>query len=174
MAKVSFSKLGLKVNTDIETINFNNQDIQVKKYLPINDKLDLISDIINQSATEEKYANPVQVHVYTTINVIEYYTNINFTEKQREDIGKLYDMIVSSGFYEKVINAITKEEYEELINDIDISIKAIYAYQNSILGIISNVANDYENLNLDATEIQSKLADEENMKVLKDVLTKLG
>lgn len=174
MAKVSFSKLGLKVNNDIETINFNGQDIQIKKYLSINDKLALISDVINQSSTEEKYANPVQVHVYTVINVVEYYTNINFTEKQKEDIGKLYDMIVSSGFYEEVIKAIEEKEYKELVDDINISIKAIYDYQNSILGIISNVANDYENLNLDATEIQKKLADEDNMQVLKDVLTKLG
>ena len=81
MAKVAFSKLNLKIDSSFNTILFNNQEIQVKNYLPINDKLALISDIINQSSTEEKYANPVQVEVYTAINIIEYYTNINFTEK---------------------------------------------------------------------------------------------
>ena len=47
MAKVAFSKLGLKVNQDIKTIEFNGQNIEVKQYLPIQDKLRLISNIIN-------------------------------------------------------------------------------------------------------------------------------
>ena len=34
--------------------------------------------------------------------------------------------------------------------------------------------NDYSNLDLDATNIQSKLADPKNMEFLKSVLTKLG
>lgn len=174
MAKVAFSKLNLKIDSSFNTILFNNQEIQVKNYLPINDKLALISDIINQSSTEEKYANPVQVEVYTAINIIEYYTNINFTEKQKEDMAKLYDMIFSTGFYNEIINAIPSAEYNKLINDINISIEAIYKYQNSVLGIINNVANDYENLNLDASVIQEKLADDNNMQMLKDVLTKLG
>lgn len=174
MAKVAFSKLGLKTNSDFNIIDFNNQAIQIKKYLSINDKLSLISNIINQSATNEKYANPVQVKVYTAIGIIENYTNINFTDKQKEDIPKLYDIIVSSGFYNEVIDNIPEDEYNELIEDINISIEAIYKYQHSIMGIIDNVANDYENLNLDATVIQEKLADDNNMQMLKDVLTKLG
>ena len=89
-------------------------------------------------------------------------------------MAKLYDMIFSTGFYNEIINAIPSAEYNKLINDINISIEAIYKYQNSVLGIINNVANDYENLNLDASVIQEKLADDNNMQMLKDVLTKLG
>ena len=33
---------------------------------------------------------------------------------------------------------------------------------------------DYSNLNLDATEIQKKLADPNNMELLKSIMTKLG
>ena len=43
MAKLAFSKLSLKVNNDVKTINFNEQTIEVKQYLPVNDKLELIS-----------------------------------------------------------------------------------------------------------------------------------
>jgi hypothetical protein len=49
MAKISFTKLGLKVNQEIKTIEYNGQIIEVKQYLPIQDKLQLISDIINQA-----------------------------------------------------------------------------------------------------------------------------
>ena len=43
MAKVSLTKLGLKVNQDFEMIKFNEQNIEVKQYLPVNEKLELMN-----------------------------------------------------------------------------------------------------------------------------------
>jgi len=65
-------------------------------------------------------------------------------------------------------------DYTLLLNFIDETIEAYYKYHNSVFGIIESINRDYEQLNLDATEIQEKLADPENMALLKDVLTKLG
>ena len=93
MAKLAFTKLGLKTNTNIETFEFNEQTIEVKQYLPVNDKLTLISEVINNSADENNFANPVKVEVYAAIAIIEAYTNITFTDKQKEDITKLYEFI---------------------------------------------------------------------------------
>jgi hypothetical protein len=40
MAKLPFSKLNLKkVKDEVKIIKFNDMDIEVKQYLPINDKL---------------------------------------------------------------------------------------------------------------------------------------
>ena len=78
MAKVSFTKLGLSKNQDVKVVEFNGQDIEVKQYLPVNDKLMLISDVINMSMGENNFANPVQVSVFTTIgifNLSNYYSN---------------------------------------------------------------------------------------------------
>ena len=54
------------------------------------------------------------------------------------------------------------------------SVDAIYEYKNSVLGILESVSTDYSNLDLDATNIQQKLADPNNMALLRDVLSKLG
>jgi hypothetical protein len=59
-------------------------------------------------------------------------------------------------------------------NNVYDTIKNIYDYRNSVLGILDAVKNDYSNLNLDASDIQAKLADPENMELLRDVLNKLG
>jgi hypothetical protein len=59
MAKVSFTKLGLKANQEIKTFNFNEQIIEVKQYLPVNEKLTLISNVINQSIDENNFNNPL-------------------------------------------------------------------------------------------------------------------
>ena len=174
MAKVSFTKLGLKKNEEVGILHINEQDIEVKQYLPINEKLELISSVINSAADENNFSNPVKENVFLTLEILYHYTNINFTDKQKEDPVKLYDLVVSSGLVNKVTDLIPEEELDEVINGVAQSVKAIYAYQNSIMGILDTISTDYSNLNLDASEIQKKLADPDNMALLKQVLTKLG
>ena len=174
MAKVSLTKLGLKVNQDVKNIEFNEQIIEVKQYLPINEKLELISSVINSAADENNFSNPVKENVFLTLEILYHYTNINFTDKQKEDPVKLYDLVVSSGLVNKVTDLIPEEELDEVINGVAQSVKAIYAYRNSVLGILESISQDYSALNLDATEIQQKLADPDNMALLKQILTKLG
>ena len=174
MAKVSLTKLGLKVNQETKAIDFNEQIIEVKQYLPINDKLELISNVINLAHDENNFSNPVKVSVFTTLEIMYAYTNINFTEKQKEDPTKLYDMLISSGLVCEVINAIPEAEYHEVLCGISDSIDAIYTYRNSVMGILENISTDYSNLDLDATNIQEKIANVENITLLKDIISKLG
>ena len=134
----------------------------------------LISNVINFAHDENNYSNPVKVDVYTALEIMYAYTNINFTDKQKEDVTKLYDLIVSSGLYTKVLEAIPDNEYCNLLNAIKKSIDAIYAYQNSVMGILDTISTDYSNLDLDASEIQKKIGDPENMELLRSVLAKLG
>lgn len=175
MAKLSFTKLGLVKNQEIKMLAWNNQEIEIKQYLPINEKLSLISNVINNAHDGNKnFSNPIQVKVYSTLEILYFYTNINFTDKQKEDVAKLYDLVTSSGLITSVINLIPKEEYDELISGIEDSINAIYSYQNSALGILDSVKEDYSTLNFDATAIQEKLADPETVGLLRNILSQLG
>ena len=174
MAKLAFSKLGLKNNNQVVNINHNEQTIEVKQYISVNDKLKLISDVINNTVDEHSFCNPVKVKVYLLIGVIENYTNISFTEKQKEDIVKLYDLIQSNGLFDKILTAIPDEEFNDLLNSTWDSIDAIYAYNNSAMGVIENIGSNYKDINLNVEEIQQKLANGENVEFLKEILNKLG
>lgn len=174
MAKVAFSKLGVKTNQEVKTITWNDQTIEVKQYLPVNNKLELISRVINLSADENNFANPVKVDIYFAIELVDAYTNISFTEKQKEDVCKLFDSITSSGLLTVIRDAIPEEEYGYLYHDINACVSAVYSYKNSVMGILENITADYDNLNLDASAIQQKLADPQNLELLKGVMAKLG
>ena len=50
----------------------------------------------------------------------------------------------------------------------------IYEFKNSAMGILETVSTDYNDLNLDAQNIQKALGNPENLTLLKDVMTKLG
>lgn len=175
MAKVAFTKLGLSKNQEVKNLNWNEQNIEVKQYLPISEMLDIVASIVNRAHDgESNFSNPIKVDIYTTLEILFNYTNINFTDKQKEDVLKLYDLVINSGLYNEIVKLIPEEEYDRLIAAIDKTITAVYAYQNSIMGILDTVSQDYSALSLDATDIQSKLADPQNMEFLKSVLTKLG
>ena len=174
MAKLAFSKLGLKNNNQVVNINYNEQTIEVKQYISVNDKLKLISDVINNTVDEHSFCNPVKVKVYLSIGIVENYTNISFTEKQKEDIVKLYDLIQSNGLFDKILTAIPDEEFNDLLNSTWDSIDAIYTYNNSAMGVIENIGSNYKDMNLDVEEIQQKLANGENVEFLKEILDKLG
>ena len=176
MAKIAYSKLGLNkmVNKDPIIIKFNDQEIEVTQYLPMEKKLDLISDIINSSVDEKNYCNFCRVEIFITIKLVEAYTNLSITDKQKEDVFKFYDQIVASGLAEVVINAIPISDYSFIHKNTLKTIKNIYKQRNSALGILETISTDYSALNLDASEIQKKLADPESMEFLKNVLSKLG
>lgn len=176
MAKVPFSKLGLSKNTDIKNFEYNGYNIEVKQYLPINDKANIVAQILScvLNNDENRFPNPLQVEVFTVLTIIEKYTNINFTEKQKEDPAKLYDLIINSDLWKNILNNLNKEEYHELLNYCDKAIESYYKYYNSVFGILESINKDYQNLNLDTTEIQKALSDPENMGLLRDILTKLG
>lgn len=174
MAKASFTKLKLKTDTSVKTINFNDIEIEIKQYLPINETISLIENIINNSATELKFYSPALVHLFYALEVIYNYTNISFTDKQKEEPAKLYDIIVSSGLWNAIEEAIPEDELDFICEALDDTINSVYKYQNSVMGILDTISQDYSTLSLDASEIQKKLNSAEGVEFLKDVMDKLG
>ena len=174
MAKIGFTKLSLKRKNEVKTITINNNQIEIKQYLPVNEKLDLIARVINGAHDQNNFPNPIKIEVIGTLEMIMAYTNISFTEKQKEDIPKLYDLLEENGVIKDIISQIPEDEYNFIIDGINKTVDAVYAYNNSVLGILEAVSKDYSNLDFDATQIQKKMADPENLKLVRDVLTKLG
>ena len=174
MAKIGFTKLSLKRKNEVKTITINNNQIEIKQYLPVNEKLDLIARVINGAHDQNNFPNPIKIEVIGTLEMIMAYTNISFTEKQKENIPKLYDLLEENGVIKDIISQIPEDEYNFIIDGINKTVDAVYTYNNSVLGILEAVSKDYSNLDFDATQIQKKMADPENLKLVKDVLTKLG
>lgn len=179
MAKVPFSKLQARINgSDCQNFYYNQAGeevyYEVKRYLPLKDKLELVSRIINQSVDDNGFYNPMRVKLYMVLEITFAYTNLSFTEKMKEDPFKLYDILVSTGIFTDIIDVIREKDWTEIQDNVWSTIKNIYDYKNSVMGILENISADYNGLSLDASEIQKKLADPENMELLRSVLTKLG
>ena len=114
MAKVSFTNLKLKPNTNTSEVIYNNQKIEVLNYLPIEDKIDLVQITMQKAQAEDSSYDPMLVEIYFNLHLVYSYTNISFTEKQRDDEMKLYNLLEGNGVLDEIIAAIPMDEYEIL------------------------------------------------------------
>ncbi len=154
-------------------IKFDNVSIKVKQYLPVNDKLKLINSIISLVAENDyDFLNPIQLQVYNAIEIIRFYTDIELEDEL--NIPNTYDNLIESGLYSAIIEAIPQEEYDYIIDGIYDTVEAFYNYHNSVLGIMKAITQDYSNLNMEASEIQQKIANPENLGLLKEVVKNFG
>lgn len=177
MAKISYNKLGITKDelNKVQTVEYNDQTIEVKQYLPIAEKSELITRVLNNSVDENTgYYNLLKLDMNLGLEIVYSYSNISFTEKQKEDPMKLYDMLNASKVLNLIIGLVPDGEFYYLNKTTHEMANNIVAYRNSAMGIMEAISTDYSNLDLDATDIQKKLNDPDNMALLKDVLTKLG
>ena len=177
MAKISYTKLGINKEelNKVQTVEYNGQTIEVKQYLPVIEKSELITRVLNNSVDENNgYYNLLKMDMYLALEIVYAYSNISFTEKQKEDSAKLYDILNASRVLNLIIGLVPEGEFYYLNKTVHEMANNIVAYRNSAMGIMERITTDYSNLDLDASAIQKELADPNNMTLLKDILTKLG
>lgn len=176
MARFPYTKLNAKINNEVKTIVVDGVDnpIEVRQYLPIDEKLGLIGRVIELAHDGNNFSNPLKLKVYYSLEVIQAYTNIAFTDKQKENPTKLYDALESSGWMKQIYNVIPLEEQGLLYGGLIETIENYYKYRNSVLGVIENISTDYSDLNLDIGALQEKLANGENIELVKNIMTQLG
>lgn len=171
MAKVSFTKLGLTKRTeDVKTITYNEQEIEIKQYLPVEDKATLIDTIVAKSISDNGFFNPFKLRIMTNFEVIKAYTNITFTEKQStENFFKTYDAIAAD-FIDIVFNEIPEDELEEIFDSVEEVTQAIVQYNNSLMGVLAQVSQNYDNVNFDLDKMAEVLGNPENLTMVKKMI----
>ena len=175
MAKIPFSKFEAKVSDSIQTLSYCNSkgeqiQYEVKFYLPIEEKMEMISKIINQSIDDNGFYNPMRVQIFTVLEVVYAYTNLSFTAKQKENPFKLYDQLISSGLFAEIKESIQHSEWQNIEQTIETTIDNIYKYKNSALGILDAISTDYSAIDLNLTNLQEKLADPNALELIREIL----
>ena len=165
--KVSFTNLKMKVNVPVKEISINPAvTIEVAQYLPIEDKNDMIS-IALQNSEENGYYNPIKLDMYLDLYMVYMYTNLNFTDKQKEDEVKLYDILQSNGIIDAVRNALPEGEIYELrcyVNDMrEVKTK----YKHSFASVLNDFVYQLPKNAEEAMEIASQF-DPEKFKAVLD------
>ena len=141
MAKVSYANMKLKMNESIKEVQIGETKIEVKQYLPVEEKYSFLN-IVLQNSLENDIYHPVKVDMYFHLYLVYLYTNINFTDKQKEDESKLFDILLTNGIIEGVITTIPEAEYNMLVNLLNQMIEKNEKYRTTFAGVVGKFIND--------------------------------
>ncbi len=141
MNKIPYTTLKLKIDDSVNTFEFEGKTIEVLKYLKIEDKYDLIM-ITLQKAEENGVYNPIKLDIYFHLHLIYMYTNLSFTDKQRENELKLYDCLKSYGFMNQFLATIEEEEYNYLFEMMQETVNTYMNYRNTAGAVLQSIIQD--------------------------------
>ena len=136
---MKYSDLNLSINNEMITTIVNEVEIEVRKYLPIEDKIDLI-EVALQKAEENGIYNEMKLAMYFDLYIIYMYTNLEFTDEEKMNEYKLYNELESNGVITAVLG--TLEEYEILFHYLNIMKEAKMKYKTSAAAMIQTFVQD--------------------------------
>lgn len=135
---MKFKDLTLSLDNSTTNISVTpSQEVNVLKYLPIQDKYDLIY-IALQESNEGGFYSPVKLEMYFQLYTVYMYTDLEFTEEERADAAGTFDILKSSGILDAIISAIPDNEWAVLLDLRDTTLAKKEKYANSIAGVLSN------------------------------------
>lgn len=144
---MNFREMNFKPYTDVKIISVRpDQEISVLKYLPIEEKNDLIAMTL-QNSDEVGFYNPVKLQMYLELYTVYLYTDLEFTEEEKMDEVKLYNILKGNGIIDAVINTIPSEEWNQMNMFYYDYLNKKEQYRNSIAGILGDFV---ENLAVNA------------------------
>lgn len=113
METINFSDLGLSIKDETKVLKIGDKEIKVLQYLPTERKNTLIQLVLQQSLENGVYNElAITAHFYTY--VIFFYTNLEFTDEQKQDVFGTFDILDSNNVISEVLQLIPEEEWNEL------------------------------------------------------------
>lgn len=141
MAILNYSDLGLIKSNEIKTFKWNDKEIEVFQYLPIDSRYDIVM-ITLQESYENGIYNPIKLDKFFHLNLVYMYTNLIFTDDERMDTDKLFDEMKSTGFFESFLKNINAKEYAEMQEDIEQIARLSMQYKSTAASVLRNLIED--------------------------------
>ena len=168
---LNLDKISYQDKIENKEITYDGQTFNVRSWIPMEDKLALIGNIINASIDDNTFYNPARLHIFYVMNMVKEYTDIDFKDM---NIMYSYDLLDVSGLWDIIEKYIDENEINFIKQNIKETITNIYAYKNSVLGMIDAMNQKSEDLKVDGEALQKVIGDPENLTLVKQILDNLG
>ncbi len=126
---------------DAKVVEFNEEQIFVKQYLPSEDKYGIIYVCLMSLDLQKQSYNPLLAEILFDIQIVKEYTNIIF-EEVSDSYFKQFDILHNIGLIDLVVANIPQQEYEELQRVYYTAIEEAIKYSGNIGNSINNLFTD--------------------------------
>ena len=133
-----FSDLNFKLYEATNQIQLTPDEdsvVNILKYLPVDDKNDLIN-LTLQNSLENGVYNRVKMNMYFRLYIVYMYTDLEFSDTEKDDPSILFDILESNGIIDAVLNNMEKEELRTLNDWLFDTMESKAKYNNTIASVI--------------------------------------
>lgn len=162
MAKIAYTRIksACKIDTSVNIFDFEGNTVEVLKYLPVEDKVDLVQ-VALQEAEEDGVYNDIKLDVFFNLNIVYLYSNISFTDNQKSDPYKLYDQLQCAGIIDQVIANMDQDEYSQLLEYLEKTKENRLVYGNSAAAVLRSFIQDLPSQMSQAVDILNNIKPEQ-------------
>ena len=165
-----FKDMIVTLQNELKTVQIgDNIQFNVKQYLPAEDKNALL-EIAMQTADQGTILNTFALDAIFHTYLVFKYTDIEFSEEDREDLFTLYDLLEENGIINAVVAAIPVEEYNSLRTYLEEMVDSYLTYRNSARALVEqfsmfapqvaqNLSEISKNIDIEKLQQVVKLAD---------------
>ena len=132
---MKFADLNLHLNTDVNTIEINNNIINILHYLPIEEKNNIIQ-LTLQNSEENGVYNLLKIKMFFGLYLVYSYSDIDFTLDDKSNSTELYDILVSNNIFHAIIDAIPPHEKDILYQLLMKTMEHNMAYKSTVASVI--------------------------------------
>lgn len=171
---MKYSELNLREpEVENRTVKLNSGvDLEVRAYLPIDEKANLITWAINLALDDKTGCiSPVRFEVCFALGVVRWYSGIEFDDDV--SLSDIYDMFEKNDVINQIMGVIPVAEIDFVRDLAKDTAEDVVRYNNSFAGMIGLMSTDANNLDEQLTEIVGKIKNAEGLEqlaVIKDVV----
>lgn len=176
--RIKLANLGPIEEAPIEYLQIGDAVLQVKKYIPYEEMLDMIQWCIDYIINDRPFISAPLKEIIKNLAILNFFTNIDtsfLTEyHDMKDIYEEYDLVYRHNVIDQIIPKIDEGQMKFFNETLDATLDSIMAYRNSAVGIIDalsqNAQRDTENME----SAMSMINDPEQMEKLGKLLKFAG
>jgi hypothetical protein len=150
MAKLAFSKLGLTKKQDVVEAKIGDNTIEVSQYLDVALKSALINAAV-RGAVIKGVVDEILMDAYLHVLIVENYTNISFTPKQKEAVLDTFDILQSNGTFNSIIANLAPDEYDYIFSSALKLAQSLNEYNRSVISLTENMDDIMERISSNFT-----------------------
>ena len=134
MAKIGLNKLNLNKKQDVKVIQYEGNDIEIIQHLDIASKSALVSAAVRGSVIQG-IVDEILLDAYLHLFIVDRYTNISLTQKQRENLLETFDLLESNKFFDVVISGMAENEYDYIFTMAKRLMNNVNEYNRNIISM---------------------------------------
>lgn len=152
--RIKLANLGPIEEAPIEYLQIGDAVLQVKKYIPYEEMLDMIQWCIDYIINDRPFISAPLKKIIKDLAILNFFTNVDtsfLTEyHDMKDIYEEYDLVYRHNVIDQIIPKIDEGQMKFFNETLDATLDSIMAYRNSAVGIIDalsqNAQRDTENM----------------------------